>query len=143
MMQIFAKYWRVFAKSVGKLDKNIFNRVICVMATSLDFVNFIHDQLDAHCDITHKKMFGEYMFYADGRPVLLVCDDTVYVKQIPQTQGVFDQHGVVPAVGVPYAGARPHYILDIENVELAVDMVRELARVLPLPKPKRPRVTQK
>ena len=27
------------------------------MATSNEFVNFIHDQLDAKCDISHKKMF--------------------------------------------------------------------------------------
>lgn len=104
------------------------------MATRPDFINFIHDQLDAHCPITHKKMFGEYMVYCDGRPVLLVCDDTVYVKQMPETSAVFGAHDITPDTGIPYDGARPHYVLDIENVALALDMVRELARVLPLPK---------
>ena len=107
------------------------------MATSPDFINFIHDQLDAHCAITHKKRFGEYMVYCDGRPVLLVCDDTVYVKQMPETLGIFAAHGITPDVGIPYDGTRAHYILDIENINLAVDMVRELARILPLPRAKK------
>ena len=107
------------------------------MATCIDFINFIHDQLDAHIPITHKKMFGEYMVYCDGRAVLLVCDDTVFVKKLPETTAVFDAHGVTPDVGIPYDGTREHYILDIENVDLAVDMVRELARVLPIPKSKK------
>ena len=109
------------------------------MATSIEFINFIHDQLDGKCNISHKKMFGEYMIYCDGRPVLLVCDDTVYVKQIPESLAIFTRHGIAPDAGTPYNGARPHYILDIENADLAVDMIGELARVLPLPKPKKPR----
>lgn len=74
------------------------------------------------------------MLYCDGRAVLLVCDDTVYVKQIPATDDVFARHGITPNVGTPYNGARVHYILDIENQGLATDMVRTLAAVLPLPK---------
>ena len=112
------------------------------MATRNEFVNIIHDQLDAKCDISHKKMFGDYMFYAAGRPVLLVCDDTVYVKQIPETLDMFARHGVTPDTGIPYHGARPHYVLDIENTDLAAEMVNMLAIVLPLPKPKKPRVNK-
>ena len=105
------------------------------MATSLDFITFVADQVAAASDnIRYKKMFGEYMLYADGRPVLLVCDDTVYVKQIPAADAVFAAHGVAPTAGMPYDGAKPHWILDIENVPLSIDMVRELACALPLPK---------
>ena len=79
-------------------------------------------------------MFGEYMLYHLGRPVFLICDNTVFVKQIPATQTVFDKHGITPDVGVPYDGAKNHYILDIENSDLATDMARTLAAVLPPPK---------
>ncbi|MBD5388680.1 TfoX/Sxy family protein [bacterium] len=109
------------------------------MATSIDFINFIHDQLDPFVSITHKKMFGEYMVYAAGRPVLLVCDDTVFVKQIPDAAAIFAAHGVTPAIGTPYDGTKPHYVLDIENTDLAVDMVRRLMDVIPMPRPKTPR----
>lgn len=111
------------------------------MATSLDFIKFVADQVSGACeDISYKKMFGEYMLYCDGRPVLLVCDDTVYVKQIPEVMAVFAAHGISPEQGLPYNGARPHWILDIENIDLSTEMVQKLAQVLPLPKPKKPKV---
>ena len=108
------------------------------MASSKEFIDFVSDQVASACDdIRYRKMFGDYMLYCAGRPVFLVCDDTVYVKQIPETMAIFSAHGVSPDAGVPYNGARPHWILDIENIALSVDMARELARVLPLPRPKK------
>jgi len=108
------------------------------MASSKEFIEFVADQVaNAGDDIRYRKMFGEYMLYCAGRPVFLVCDDTVYVKQIPETMAIFASHGILPDAGVPYNGARPHWVLDIENTDLSVDMARELARVLPLPKPKK------
>ncbi|MCM1295094.1 MAG: TfoX/Sxy family protein [Muribaculaceae bacterium] len=104
------------------------------MATSAEFIQFVSDQVQAAGNIRYRKMFGEYMLYCDDRPVLLVCDDTVYVKQMPATLNIFTTHGISPELGIPYNGAKPHYILDIENADLAIDLVRELARILPLPK---------
>lgn len=113
------------------------------MASSPDFIKFVADQVAAAGDnIRYRKMFGDYMLYCDDRPVLLICDDTVYVKQIPETMAIFAAHGVTPDAGIPYNGARPHWILDVENIDLSVDMVRELARVLPVPKPKKKKVSK-
>lgn len=103
------------------------------MATSVDFIEFVCDQLANVGDISYRKMFGEYCVYHNGHAVLLVCDDTVFVKQIPAAAAIFAAHNITPDVGLPYDGARPHYIMDVENRELAVDMVREMARVLPQP----------
>ena len=50
------------------------------MATSPEFIQFVSDQVQPAGNIRYRKMFGEYMLYCDERPVLLVCDDTVYVK---------------------------------------------------------------
>lgn len=113
------------------------------MASSAEFIKFVADQVSAAGDnIRYRKMFGDYMLYCDDRPVLLICDDTVYVKQIPETMAIFSAHCITPDAGVPYNGARPHWILDIENIDLSVDMVRELARVLPVPKPKKKKVSK-
>jgi DNA helicase-2/ATP-dependent DNA helicase PcrA len=30
--------------------------------------------------VRYKKMFGEYMVYVNEKPILLVCDNTVFVK---------------------------------------------------------------
>lgn len=109
------------------------------MATSKEFMDFVMDQLANVEDLTTKKMFGEYMVFGNGKPVLLICDDTVYVKMLPQVMDMFAQHEVTPTTGFPYQGAREHYILDIENIDLSVDMVRLLEEILPVPKPKKPK----
>ena len=106
------------------------------MATGLDFIEFVCDQIAALGDVSFKKMFGEYMVYHNARPIFLVCDNTVFVKQLPDVAAVFAAHNITPDVGTPYQGAKPHYVLDIENIDLSVDMARTLARILPAPKPK-------
>lgn len=112
------------------------------MSSSADFMNFVYDVVhNATPDIRYRKMFGDYMLFSCDKPVLLICDDVVYVKQIPDALSVFAAHGITPDVGIPYDGARPHYIMDIENYELANDMVRELTRVLPMPRPKEKKIT--
>jgi len=109
------------------------------MATSPEFIQFACDQIASLGDVSFKKMFGEYMIYHNGRAVFLVCDDTVFVKPLPAAMDVFAAHGVSPAMDTPYDGARPHYVLDIENGDLANDMARTLGQILPLPKPKKAR----
>ena len=53
------------------------------MATSEDFAQYVCEQVQ-HCGIVrHRKMFGEYMVYINDKPLLLLCDNTVYVKQLP------------------------------------------------------------
>lgn len=117
---------------------------IPAMATSSDFIEFVYDQVATATDsIRYRKMFGDYMVFSCDKPVLLVCDDTVYVKQIPDALAVFTAHGITPDAGIPYGGARPHYILDIENTDLAIEMVQTLTRVLPMPKPKKKKVASK
>lgn len=114
------------------------------MATSSDFIEFVYDQVaNATDSIRYRKMFGDYMVFSCDKPVLLVCDDTVYVKQIPDVLAVFSAHGITPDAGIPYKGARPYYILDIENTDLAIEMVQTLTRVLPMPKPKKKKTASK
>jgi hypothetical protein len=38
--------------------------------------------------------------------------------------------------GYPYDGAKLHYILDIDNIEFSREVLIELEKVTPLPKPK-------
>lgn len=102
------------------------------MSTSREYIQFVLDQLDGIEDITFRKMFGEYMIYARGKPVLLVCDDCVMVKKLPQLAETLKD----APEGIPYKGAKPHYILDIENRALAREAVEIAASVTPIPKRK-------
>lgn len=51
------------------------------MATSDDYLTFVLEQLPPLGVVRSRKMFGEYMVYFNEKPVLLVCDNTVFVKK--------------------------------------------------------------
>lgn len=53
------------------------------MATTLDYIAFVCDQLQGMGEIRYRKMFGEYMVYVNEKPLLLVCDNTVFVRRRP------------------------------------------------------------
>lgn len=75
-------------------------------------------------------MFGEYMVYVNDKPVLLVCDNTVYVKKLLEIEELMSG----AECGVPYDSAKEHYILDIEDRELTAKAVEILERITPVPK---------
>ena len=100
------------------------------MATSPDYITYVCDQLAGFQPLRYRKMFGEYMVYADDKPVLLVCDDTVFVKILPELETLM-QHA---EKGLPYNGAKEHYILDIENRDFAREVTDLLVKITPLPK---------
>ena len=52
------------------------------MATTVDFINYVCEQLTGIGDIRFRKMFGEYMVYVNDKPVLIVCDNTVFIKKL-------------------------------------------------------------
>ena len=92
------------------------------MSTSREYIQFVLDQLDGIEDITFRKMFGEYMIYARGKPVLLVCDDCVMVKKLPQLADIMKNSDC----GFPYDGAKECYILDIENDGLVEKVIPKI-----------------
>ena len=100
------------------------------MASKIEFVEYVADQLRDAGTITYKKMFGEYMVYANEKPVLLVCNHCVFVKILPEVEHLFAH----AQTGVPYKGAKDHYILDIQNGALVQEAVAVLERVTPVPK---------
>ena len=106
------------------------------MATDINFIDFVSEQVGRAGIIESKKMFGEYLIYCDGRPALLVCDNQVFVKILPEITELFAAHGRAPEVGVPYKGAKEHYILDADDADFAVEITSLLAKILPIPKKK-------
>ncbi|MDD3363113.1 MAG: TfoX/Sxy family protein [Hespellia sp.] len=100
------------------------------MATSVEYIEFVCDQIAGTGDIRYKKMFGEYMVYVNDKPVLLVCDNTVYVKKLSELQDKMQDVDV----GIPYNGSKEYYILDIENCEFAKEIVSILEEIIPMPK---------
>lgn len=103
------------------------------MATTKDYIEYVCERLNGAGGLRYRKMFGEYMVYVNDKPVLLVCDNTVFVKIVPELAALMAD----TERGLPYEGAKEHYILDIDDTDLARQVVAVLETVTPLPKPKK------
>ena len=73
-------------------------------------------------------MFGQYQIYVNDRPVLLVCDNTVFVKNHPALAHLLAE----APEGLPYPGAKPQKILDVEDRVLTAQVLEILERVTPV-----------
>jgi TfoX/Sxy family transcriptional regulator of competence genes len=102
------------------------------MASSMDFVEFVMGELTGLGSLRMRKMFGEYCVYVNEKPIVLICDDTVFIKIIPELAEVM----AGAERGFPYEGASERYILDIDNRELAREAIAILEEATPKPKPK-------
>ena len=85
------------------------------MATTKDYLDYVLERLPEPEAARYRKMFGEYMVYLNDRPVLLVCDNTVFVKRLPELADLMKS----APTGVPYSGSKEHYILDMDDTERA------------------------
>lgn len=107
------------------------------MATTLDYIAFVCDQLQGMGEIRYRKMFGEYMVYVNEKPLLLVCDNTVFVRRrpdkVPQVECLLEGADL----RCPYQGAKEHYVLDMENREFVRAVIEALEPVIEVPKRKK------
>ena len=105
------------------------------MASEINFVNFVSDQIRNSGEITAKKMFGEYGIYSDGKLFGLICDNKLFIK--PTNSGRKFIGNVVEAP--PYEGAKSSFLIEdkIEDSEWLSELVRISLKELPSPKPKK------
>jgi len=103
------------------------------MATSVNFIHYVCEQLNGIGNISYKKMFGEYMVYLNGKPVIIVCDNTAFVKKLDCIKEMMKN----APTGFPYKGAKEHYVLDIDNSESSKNIILEIEKVTPIPKSKK------
>ena len=103
------------------------------MATTQDYMEYVRERLPECGDVRYRKMFGEYMVYLNDKPIISVCDNTVFVKMLPELAAYLND----AERGFPYEGAKLHYILDIEDSELLSAVIPILEAFTPLPKPRK------
>lgn len=102
------------------------------MATTNEFINYVCEQLNGVGEVTYKKMFGEYMVYVNAKPILTVCDNTVYIKKLDCIEELMQG----ASLGCPYEGTKEHYILDIDDTDFSKGVVIVAEKAIPLPKKK-------
>ena len=103
------------------------------MATGREYIDFVLEQLEGFGALRERKMFGEYMVYLSDRPILSVCDNTVFVKMRPE----LDEWMRDAERGYPYEGAKECWILDVEDRALLERVIPLLESLTPLPKPRK------
>ena len=100
------------------------------MASNPELVVYLCEQLEGIGTIRSRKMFGEYMVYINDKPVVMVCDDTAFIKMLPCLEKLLKGCETAP----PYEGAKPHYILDPDDRETLCQAVSLAGTVTPVPK---------
>lgn len=103
------------------------------MATSIDYIEYVCEQIKGIGEVRYKKMFGEYMVYVNDKPIIIVCDNVPFVKKLDCIENLMKNADT----GCPYNGAKEHYVLDIDNSDFCKKVVAEMEKVTPLPKPRK------
>lgn len=101
--------------------------------TTNDYIEYVCEQLKGAGEIRYRKMFGEYMVYVNDKPLVIVCDNVPFVKQLDCIKDKMQN----AKTGYPYQGAKEHYVLEIDDRDFCQSVITELEKVTPLPKSKR------
>lgn len=105
------------------------------MASDVDFVEFLCEQISGCGSVRYKKMFGEYMAYLNGKPIFLICNNMLFVKINDVTTAILGENA---EQGSPYDGAKTSYIVtDVDDREMMVKLATELEKITSLPKAKK------
>ena len=104
------------------------------MASDIGFVEYVCEQIRGAGQVSHRRMFGEFAVYCDGKVVALVCDNQFFLKPTAPGMALLDRVREAP----PYPGAKPYYLVDaqLDDAEAAAALVRATAAALPAPQAK-------
>lgn len=105
------------------------------MATDLDFVKFVVDQIETNLEVTYRKMFGEYALYCNGKVVGLICDNKLFVKITEAGKSFVGEITEAPA----YRGAKPSFLIEdqIDDGAWVSELIELTEKGLPEPRPKK------
>lgn len=93
---------------------------------------------DGEEQVTARRMFGEYGLYCDGRFFGLICDDTLFLKPLPELRAAMR----APDEAHPFPGAKlwlrpgPE---DMDDPEQLATLTRIAKEHLPAASPKKRR----
>ncbi|MBU1235607.1 MAG: TfoX/Sxy family protein [Gammaproteobacteria bacterium] len=110
------------------------------MASDPGFVEYACDQLRGAGNITHRKMFGDYAVYCEGKVIALICDNQLFVKPTVAGRAIIGS----PVEAPPYPGARPHFLIDdkLDERDWLTGLIRATYAELPAPRPKKPKTAK-
>ena len=107
------------------------------MASDLEFVEYVAEQVKDAGEIKYRKMFGEYVLYCDRKVVALICDNKLFIKPTNTGREYIGNVNEAPA----YPGAKLSFLIEeqIEDSDWLSELIRITENELPEPKPKKKR----
>ena len=92
------------------------------MSTTVEFHDYVIENLRKAGDVTSRKMMGEYLVYFNGKLVGNICDNCLYLKPTDSALELLPE----AERGYPYEGSKTLMVIveEVENTEL-------MTRVLP------------
>lgn len=105
------------------------------MATSPEFLEYVVEQIALGARLAHKRLFGEFALYVDGKVVAFVCDNSVFIKPSPAATLLAPNLPQRP----PYPGAKNYPVADelLDDSDALRKLILETARCMPEPKAKK------
>lgn len=98
------------------------------MASSLEFVEYVADQLSGAGNIVYKKLFGEYGLWCGGKFFGTVEEDVFYIKITEAgTRLLPDAKPAAPHGGNP--GMYP--VEELDDREFLTELVQKTCELLP------------
>ena len=90
------------------------------MASSTEYLTYVLELLRGVDGVSYKKMMGEFLLYRNATLFGGVYDNRFLIKKVPSlaTLGLREQ--------IPYSGAKPMLLVDVEDQEEVAKIV-ELA----------------
>jgi TfoX/Sxy family transcriptional regulator of competence genes len=79
------------------------------MASNIEFVEYVCDQINNDKNISYRKMFGEYAIYCNEKVVGLICDNKFFLKITDGGRKILKEVLEVPA----YKGAKPSFLIEM------------------------------
>ncbi len=101
------------------------------MASNLEYVEYVCEQISGAGSVAYKKMFGEYGIYCEGKMIGVICDNQFFVKKT--SVGMM----IVPKCkeAAPYTGAKPHLLIEnVDDRELMTEFIAATCNELPMPR---------
>lgn len=90
------------------------------MSCSMEFVQYVCEQLQGCGDITYRRMFGEFGFYVDGVYIGAACDNQLFIKVTDAGKKMIKD----PVYGEMYPGAKPSFLIEnLQDKELLEKLV--------------------
>ena len=95
------------------------------MASKIEYLDFVLEQLDLLDNITYRQMMGEFLLYYHQVLIGGIYDDRLLVKIVKENK----KYGMRETI--PYQGAKAMYLVsDVDDKELLKDIILDTYKCL-------------